>query len=142
MSSLSTASRTVLPEYVIYSDLNQVNTDGSESLVFDLADIKQHIEQILFTRTREIPFNRGNGNDIDYLLFDKVNSDSALMIYNESIVLIESEEERVKVDFGKTTIIPNEEKQRYDVTIACRPYGLYDNAFVVHGVLNRKNKAL
>lgn len=120
----------------IYSDINeQIITS---ILVEDVASIYQSINNILNTIPGERLFNPEFGVDLASWLFDLMNEANAFSILSEITGAINRWEPRVIVDFGQSNIIPNYDKNMYDINIVFSLVDLTDQTFEYNGLLERE----
>lgn len=125
----------------IYSDINLKKT-SEKTRLYDIDDIIQSIETILFTRNRTRMFNRRFGTDIDVLLFEPLDRITALKIYDATLTKIETYEPRVKMLQNKSSVTINFQKKSYDVILAGTVLGLNNESFEYRGQLQQKNPLL
>ena len=113
----------------IYTDVNQT-TPYEKAKLEDVQAVFQAIENILSTRTTERFFNPAFGIDLESILFDQIDDLTALEIFTRVTNAIQQFEPRVVIDFGQTTVLPDEENNKYDVDIVFFIRGFDGQKFV------------
>ncbi len=121
---------------MIYSDINEQTITGV--LLEDIASIYQSINNILNTTPGERLFNPEFGLDLASWIFDLMNEANAFAILSEITGAINRWEPRVYVDFGRSTITPNYDQNRYDINIIFLLANITDQSFEYSGLLSRE----
>lgn len=119
----------------IYSDLNEDKVTGV--LLEDIAAIYQSITNILNTIPGERLFNPEFGLDLASWIFDLMDETNAFSILSEITGAINRWEPRVTVDFGRSTVTPNYDENRYDINILFSVKGITNQSFEYSGLLAR-----
>ena len=120
----------------IYSDINEQVISGT--LLEDIESIYQSLNNILNTIPGERLFNPEFGLDLSSWLFDLMNESNAFSILSEIVGAVNRWEPRVTVDFGNSSVVPNFDENRYDITIYFSVVGLTDQTFEFSALLTRE----
>jgi len=112
----------------IYSDLNQ-KTPTETPLVINLNSIMQSLSNILNTRKTERLFKPEFGASLEDFLFEPMGDLTALDIIRTILVEVGKYETRIKIVTGESKVVPDEDNNRYEITLAFRIIGLEDQIF-------------
>lgn len=116
-----------MPVKALYSDLDESNI--SATLLYDLADIYQSLDNLLNTIPGERLFLPEYGTDLEQYLFDPLNDATAFAILGEVVNAVTRWEPRVKVNFGQSSVTPNPEQKRYDLVVYFDIVGITNQQF-------------
>lgn len=112
----------------IYKDLDlsfaALPGTGDVAKKYDVNAVKQSLRILLLTANGERPFNYLLGSPIYKMLFDPLDMITANMLETQITLLITNREPRVRLN--KVEVVPNEDLNRYDVTIYFYVIGLPD----------------
>lgn len=112
----------------IYKDLDlsfaALPGTGDVAKKYDINAVKQSLRILLLTANGERPFNYLLGSPIYKMLFDPLDMITANMLETQITLLITNREPRVRLN--KVEVVPNEDLNRYDVTIYFYVIGLPD----------------
>jgi len=117
----------------IYSDLNSYTPTTNGPLLNDVKAIYQSIDNILSTRTNERLFNPGFGTRFDEALFELIDDITSVEVFRIVTEAIQRWETRVTLDFSLSSIIPDPENGKYDVTLIFSINGFTDDNFKYTG---------
>ncbi len=110
----------------IYKDLDLSFTplpgSGDAAKKYDVNAVKQSLRILLLTANGERPFNYLLGSPIYRMLFDPMDMITANMLETQITILITNQEPRVRLN--KVEVIPNEDLNRYDITLYFYVVGL------------------
>ncbi|HEC63771.1 MAG TPA: hypothetical protein ENI23_00590 [bacterium] len=123
----------------VYSDLDETNPDRLPHLLGDIQAIYQSIFNILNTNVTERIFNPEHGNRLEELLFEPIDEDTALAIFQEVTDSLERQEERITVNQGLTKVTPIDEENRYELLLVfdCDSIRTDRNSFEFTGSLQK-----
>lgn len=116
----------------IYSDINQASPTQT-NFVENLGSIYQSINNILSTRKNTRLFLPEFGSEIENLLFEPMDEQTASLIYDAVVVAIQQWEPRVSLHYGRSYIRPNYDTYTYDVMLTFTVKGLDDQTFYTYG---------
>lgn len=119
-------------QVVIYSDVNGV-TPLKSPLSVNVEAVFKSIYNILNTRKGERLFLPTFGCDIEDILFEPMDSGTALLLYQRIIEAIERWETRVTIDYGRSTVTPDYDNNAYDVRMVFTINLLEDQSFIYEG---------
>lgn len=112
----------------IYKDLDlsfsALPGTGDVAKKYDVNAVKQSLRILLLTANGERPFNYLLGSPIYRMLFDPLDMITANMLETQITLLITNREPRVRLN--RVEVVPNEDLNRYDVTIYFYVVGLPD----------------
>ena len=112
----------------IYKDLDLSFTPlpgtGDVAKKYDVNAVKQSLRILLLTANGERPFNYLLGSPIYRMLFEPMDMITANMLETQITLLITNREPRVRLN--SVEVVPNEDLNRYDVTIYFYVIGLPD----------------
>lgn len=112
----------------IYKDLDlsfsALPGTGDVAKKYDVNAVKQSLRILLLTANGERPFNFLLGSPIYRMLFDPLDMITANMLETQITLLITNREPRVRLN--RVEVVPNEDLNRYDVTIYFYVVGLPD----------------
>lgn len=112
----------------IYKDLDLSFTPlpgtGDAAKKFDVNAVKQSLRILLLTANGERPFNYPLGSPIYRMLFDPMDLITANMLETQITLLIQNHEPRARLN--RVEVVPNEDLNRYDITIYFYVIGLPD----------------
>lgn len=112
----------------IYKDLDlsfsALPGTGDVAKKYDINAVKQSLRILLLTANGERPFNFLLGSPIYRMLFDPLDMITANMLETQITLLITNREPRVRLN--RVEVVPNEDLNRYDVTIYFYVVGLPD----------------
>lgn len=120
----------------IYSDIEQTNTK-LQSTNEDIKSVYQSITNILNTPVTERFFNPEFGNELEDILFELMDNITIAKIYRLIIDAIDRWEPRVSLDYGKSTVVGNEDNHRYEVSLVFNIIGLGTESFNFSGILQQ-----
>jgi phage baseplate assembly protein W len=110
----------------IYKDLDLSFTplpgSGDAAKKYDVNAVKQSLRILLLTANGERPFNYLLGSPIYRMLFEPMDMITANMLETQITILITNQEPRVRLN--KVEVIPNEDLNRYDITLYFYVVGL------------------
>jgi len=116
----------------IYSDISGT---PNRVLVLDERAVAQALENLLATRKGERLFLPDYGIDLEQLLFEPMDEETAFAIKSEVIRSVEQWEPRVVVDYAATTVTPNYEENKYEITLVYSIAGLEEDRWEWTGEL-------
>ena len=123
----------------IYSDIEQTNPT-SKTLAVDISTVYQSITNILNTPITERFFNPEFGSEMEEILFEPMDSITEAKIFRLVIEAIERWEPRVRMDYGKSTIIAKPDDLEYEVSLVFQIIGLQETEdFIFSGLLVQPN---
>lgn len=112
----------------IYKDLDlsfaALPGTGDVAKKYDVNAVKQSLRILLLTANGERPFNYLLGSPIYKMLFDPLDMITANMLETQITLLITNREPRVRLN--RVEVVPNEDLNRYDVTLYFYVIGLPD----------------
>jgi phage baseplate assembly protein W len=120
----------------IYSDLDA--SQVTPILLVDISSIYQSINMILNTIPGERLFNIEFGVDLASWIFDLINDASAFSILSEITGAINRWEPRVFVDFGQSAVIPDFDRNLYEINLIFSITNMTDQKFEYSGLLSRE----
>lgn len=124
---------------VIYSDVNDTPVNSTDK-VYDVQSVYSSLNNLFNTRRRERLFRPLEGLDIDELLFEPLNEDTAQSIFSLVIDSIARSEPRLELDMSKTDVVPDYDGNAYEVTIAFKLRGFKDE-YEFKGAFERPTEA-
>lgn len=91
------------------------------------------------TNVTERIFNPEHGNRLEELLFEPIDEDTALAIFQEVTDSLERQEERITVNQGLTKVTPIDEENRYELLLVfdCDSIRTDRNSFEFTGSLQK-----
>lgn len=112
----------------IYKDLDlsfaALPGTGDVAKKYDINAVKQSLRILLLTANGERPFNYLLGSPIYRMLFEPMDMITANMLETQITLLITNREPRVRLN--SVEVVPNEDLNRYDVSIYFYVVGLPD----------------
>ena len=128
-----------MPDNRIYSDINQKDDFTTANLVLDIASVYQSVTNILATPILTRLFNPEFGSELEDLLFQPMDDITAFEIETFLTSAVDRWENRIIIDTGQSSVIPNYDNHRYDVILVMRVVGLEDKIFEYQAFLERAN---
>ena len=122
----------------IYSDIEQSNPQA-KTLAEDIETVYQSITNILNTPIGERFFNPEFGSNLESILFEPMDSITEAKIFRLVIEAIERWEPRVRIDYGRSSVIANYDAHQYDVSLAFTVIGLDSDNLIFSGLLIQSN---
>lgn len=110
-----------------YSDLNMFyqHSIGPQGIrVYDADAIINSILTLLLTTKGEMFFAPSIGADIDNFLFEPIDEITAKRLQVALLSQIEEVDNRVRVDWANSSVIPDADNQFYDVALAFHVRGV------------------
>jgi phage baseplate assembly protein W len=118
-----------------YSDFNEFQVSGS--LLYDIADIYQSIDNILNTVPGERLFLPEFGCDLERYLFQLISEETGFSILGEVVKAINRWEPRVVVNFGQSSVVPNGSENGYNCVASFVIIGLGGQQFAYQAGITR-----
>lgn len=100
----------------LVSDLNQY-APTTKPLLEDVESIVQSLDCILSTRRYERVFNIDFGIDFEDELFELIDDSTALEILRIITERVETFEPRVTINFSMTSVTPDPDNNKFDVSL-------------------------
>lgn len=122
----------------IYSDIEQSNSQ-LKTLAEDIETVYQSIANILNTAITERFFNPEFGSELESILFEPMDSVTEAMIFRLVIEAIERWEPRVRIDYGRSSVVADYDAHQYDVFLAFTIIGLDSDNLIFSGLLVQSN---
>lgn len=96
----------------LYSDIN-VNTPYSKPKVYDLNSVIQSIQTVVKTKKGEVLFLPEFGFDDTSYLFEQIDDEGALILFQDIINDITIWDFRVKLNLQKSSVVPDYDNNFY-----------------------------
>jgi len=106
-----------------YQDINE-NNPTFKPLVKDSESVAQWIENLVMTSKGEILFNPTYGCDLPSFLFELIDAQNGILIFNAIQSEVERQDPEVTIVAESTTIIPDAENNAYYLNLAFQIKGL------------------
>lgn len=119
-----------------YKDINEL-TPKENPDVFDVNTIAQNVINFVFTNKGERPFLPDFGMDLDATLFELMDDESAVEVFNNIVAGIRKYEPRVTLDFSQSAVIPDVEENQYLVDLFFTIEGFDGQTFRATDALTR-----
>ncbi len=111
-----------------YRDLNAL-TPTNKATVTGVESVYQSLDNLFGTMKGQRVFNPEYGADLETLLFEPLNEDTAFLIFKTITDSIRQYEPRVNVLYGKSEVVPNYNLSSYDVTLYFNLRGIEEEEF-------------
>lgn len=117
---------------IIYSDVNPIEPIKAP-LAVNVSAIFNSIYNILNTRKGERLFLPTFGCDLEDIIFEPIDEDTSLLIYQKVVEAIENWETRVTLDYGRSSITPDYDANAYDIKLVFSINLLEEQSFTFEG---------
>jgi phage baseplate assembly protein W len=119
-------------EVIIYSDLNPIDPIKTP-MATNIQAIFNSIYTILNTKKGERLFLPTFGCDLEEILFEIIDEETSLLIYQRIIEAIETWEKRVTLDYGRSKVVPDYDANAYYITLVFNINLLEAQSFTFEG---------
>jgi len=116
----------------LYSDIN-LSKPTTTPQVVNLSSINQALFTLFNTKLGERLFLPEYGIDLEAILFMPIDDATTLYIEQRIVEAISRWEPRVVLDYSNTKIVPYEDDNKYDITLAFSIVRLGDQIFQFEG---------
>lgn len=126
----------VVAKNFYYKDLNDNNPTENPD-VLDVEAIVQNVANFTFTNKGERPFLPDFGMDLDSYLFELMDDEASVEVFNNIVSGLRKYEPRVTLDFSLSAVVPDPEENQFLVDLHFVIEGFDGQTFRVTDALTR-----